>query len=134
MILLIPYYFPNFHSYCNRRLEEPQMQLGNVVDEVSRAMWITTGWNQKWVGSKKIKWTRKKIYVWRKNFSFCQPIFSFSFGFSTFVLEHFGLWKHWILLKGNYFFTILLLNYFLKNELNFLQKMNKNCLFPINFP
>ena len=64
-----------------------------MVDEVTRAMWITTGWNQKWVGSKKIKWTRKKIYVWRKNFPFCQYIFSFFFGFSTFVLEHFGLWK-----------------------------------------
>ena len=58
---------------------------------------------------KKIKWTRKKIYVWRKNFSFVNIFFLFSFGFSTFVLEHFGLWKVGIIT----IFGFILLSYYL---------------------
>ena len=82
-----------------------------TVVEVSRAMWITTGWNQKWVDSKKNK-------LWAKFFPLCQEKFSFlSTYFSTSVLEHFGLWKVGIIIV----FGFILVYYYLTNSLKINQ-------------
>ena len=88
-------------------------------------MWITTGWNEIRVDSKKIKWNQKKIYVWRKNFLFVNIFFKFFFGFSTFVLEHFGLWKVGIITILGFILVYLYLIISLKMNLIFFKKWIK---------
>ena len=131
---LIPLYFP-FYSVIkhlgSERAARAYVRNDGRWGYESHVNYDGTEWKSR--RPKQKQTLAKKFFLLSTYFFFCQHIFHFSLAFrpscsSTSVFGNIGFYWFWL------YFRLFILKLFLKNELNSIENVNKNCLFPINFP